>query len=75
MISELENMDVMTVRSPEKPSYDTLIDQKSNSRENEISGFAGNGHNNTEVESGNELNRLSGELNQRITQERNGLMN
>ena len=41
-------------------------------QENEIRGFAGNTF---EIDPGSELNRLSGELNQRITQEVNGLMN
>ena len=37
-------------------------------------GFAENGRNTTEVDSGSELKRLSGELEQRITPKTNGLM-
>ena len=68
-----------SVRWPESPRYDALIDHNghshSNSSENEVKGFTGNGRNTTEVDSGCEPNRLSGELIQRITQEMNGLMN
>ena len=64
-----------SVWRPESPTYDALIDHNSNSRENEIRVFAGNARNTTEVDSGSELNGLSGEINQRITQEMNGLMN
>ena len=66
------------VRRPESPSYDALSDHNFNSQlisnENEIGGFAGNGQNTTELDSCSKLNRLSGELNQRIKQEMNGLM-
>ena len=37
-------------------------------------GFAGNGESSGEIDSSSELNRLSGELNQRKAQEMNGLM-
>ena len=61
-----------SVRRPESPSYNTLINHDvnshSNSREGEIKGYAGSGHNSGEVDSSSEINRLSGELNQRITQ-------
>ena len=67
-----------SVRRPEIPSFDALIDHNSNShsnsRENEIRGFTGNGRKNTQVDSGSEFIRLSGELNQRITQGMNALM-
>ena len=82
MISDLENMDVMirsghferedrevgnSVKKPESPSYDALIDHNYNSdtksRENEMRGFAGN---TTGVDSASDLNRLYGELNQRV---------
>ena len=95
MISDLENRDVMigsdhnerkedseygnSVRSPESPSYDALIDHNSkshsNSRDNEIRDFTSNGQNNAEIDSGSYFNRLSVVLNRRITQEMNGLMN
>ena len=47
------------------------VNSHSNSREDEIRGYAGNGQNSREVDSSCEINRLSGELNQRITQEMN----
>ena len=50
------------------------MNSHANSREDEIWGYAGNGHNSREVDSSSEINRLSGELNQRITQEINDLM-
>ena len=66
------------VRRPESPSYNTLINHDvnshSNSREDEIKVYAGNGHKSGEVDSSSEINRSSGELNQRITQEMNDLM-
>ena len=79
-LSERENRDFgNSVMRPESPSFDALIDHSfnshSNSRENEITRFAVDGENTTEGDSGSELNRLSGELNQSITQEINGLMN
>ena len=68
-----------STRRPESPRYDALIDHNSyfhsNSRKNEIRGFAENGQNSGENDSSSELNRLSGELNQRFTQKTNGLMN
>ena len=76
---ERENSEIRnSIRRPDSPSYDALIDQNSNtlsmSREIEIMGFAGNGGNSGEIDSSSELNRLSGELNQRKAQEMNGLM-
>ena len=68
-----------SVKMSDSPSYDSLINHNSNSHSNsakkEIRRNAGNCQNTTEVDSGSELNRLSGELNQRITQEMNGFMN
>ena len=68
-----------STRRPESPRYDALLDHNSNfhfnSRENEIRCFAENGQISGEDDSGSELNRLSGELSQRITQKTNGLMN
>ena len=59
------------VRIPESPSYIALVDHDvnshSNSREDEIMGYAGNGQNSREADSSNEISRLSRELNQRIT--------
>ena len=67
-----------SVRRPDSPSYDALIDRNSNShsnsKKNEIRGIAGNGQLSCEISSGNELNRLSRELDQRITQEIDALM-
>ena len=67
-----------SVRRPESPSYNTLanhdVNFHSNSRDNEIRGYAGSGQNSGEVDSSSEINRLSGELNQRVTQELNDLM-
>ena len=63
---------------PECPSYHALVDHDtnshSNSGENEIRRFAGNGHISWEIDSSSEINMLSGELNQRITQKMNDLM-
>ena len=67
-----------SVRRPESRSNDTLVDHNSNnhsnSRENEIRAFAGNGQISEEISANNEMNRLTGKLNQRIAQEINGLM-
>ena len=46
----------------------------SNSRENEIRAFAGNGQNSREGDFSSEINRLSGELNQTISHEMNDLI-
>ena len=81
-LSDIENLDIMlgsnhleteeselsnSVRRPESPSYNALVNHDvnshSNSREDEISVFAGNGQNLREVDSSSEINRLSGELN------------
>ena len=51
------------------------MNSNSNSREDEIRGYAGNGHSSREADSSSEINRLSGEFNQRITQKMNILMN
>ena len=65
-------------RKPESPSYDTLLNQSStshpNSREIEIRTYTQNGQSSREADSGSEFNRLSGELNQRITTEMSDLM-
>ena len=67
-----------SARRPESPSYDALADHNtnshSNSGENEIEKFAGKGHNSRKVYFRSEINRLPGELNRRITQEKNDLM-
>ena len=72
-IASLENR----ARRPDSPSYDALVDHITNSHsdsgENEIR-FAGNGHNPRKIDSSSEMNRLSGEPNQRIAQEMNDLM-
>ena len=66
------------VRRPESPSYIALVNHDVNfhsaSRENEIKGYAGNGQNSREVDSRSEFSKISGELNQRITQEMNYFM-
>ena len=65
-----------SVRRPGSPSYNALVNHDVNShsksREDEIGGYAG--QNSREVDSSSEIHRLSGELNQRITQEMNDLM-
>ena len=85
MLSDFENLDIMlggnnpetegsefsiSVRRPESPSYNTLVNHDvishSNSREEEIRGYAGNSRNSGEIDSSRETNRLSGELNQSI---------
>ena len=67
-----------SARRPEGSSYDDLVDHnlnfQSDSGENETSQFAGNGQYSGEIDSSCEMQRLSGELNQRITQEMNGLL-
>ena len=67
-----------SVRRPKSPSYDALVDlntnSHSNSGENEIKRFAENGHNSREIDASSEINWLSGELNQSITQEMKDLM-
>ena len=72
--SELSN----SVRKPQSHSYNALVkkgsNSHSNSRENEIRGFASHGHNSGGSEFSCDFNRLSLELNQRITQEMDGLM-
>ena len=89
-MSEFENLDIMlgsnhlkreesefsdSVRRPESLSYNALVNHDVNShpisRENEIMGYAGNGR---EADSSSEINRLSGALNQRITQDLSDLM-
>ena len=67
-----------SVRRPGSPSYDALIDHtansNSNSDKNVIKRFAVNGPHSKEIHSSSEINRLSGELNQIITQKMNDLM-
>ena len=58
-----------SVRKPESPSCNTLVNHDvnshSNSREDEINkGYAGYGHNSGEIHSSSEIKRLSAELNQ-----------
>ena len=93
MLSYIENVDLMSGgnhsereesevskygRRPENPSYDTLLNQNSNSHPNsdetEIRIYAQNGRSSREADSGSEFNRLSGELNQRITRESSDFM-
>ena len=68
-----------SARWPKGSSFYALVDHNtnyySNSGENEIRRFAGNSHSSGVIDSSSEINRLSGELNQRITQEMNGLLN
>ena len=65
-------------RRPESTSSNASKNYDSNShstsRENEFRGFAGNGQNSREADSNSEINRLSGDLSQKITQEMNDLM-
>ena len=87
MSSDIENLDIMlrgnrveteesefsnSVRRPESPTYDALVNHgtmsHTNAKEDEIKGYTGKGHNSREVDSSSEFNKLSGELNQRITQ-------
>ena len=62
-----------SVRKPENLSYNALanhdVNSHSNSRDDEIWSYVGNGQNSREVDCSSEMNRLSGKLNQRITQE------
>ena len=68
-----------SARRLECPNYDALIDNNTNSHtnfgENAIRRFAGKVQDSGEIDSSSEINRLSGERDQRITQEMNGLMN
>ena len=61
-----------SVRRPGIPSYNALVNNESSSysnfRENEIKCFASHGHNSGGTEFSGEFNKLSVELNQRITQ-------
>ena len=63
-----------TPRRPESLSYDALVDHNtnsfSNSGENKMRRFAGNGRNSREIDSSSEINKRSGEF----TQEMNELM-
>ena len=65
-------------RRPESPSYDTLMNHNGNSHPNSheigIRIYTQNGHNSGRTDSGIELNRLSGELIQRITREMSNIM-
>ena len=67
-----------SVRRPESHSYSALVNHDvnshSNSREDELRGYAGSGQNSENANSSSEINRLSGDLNQRITQEMNDPM-
>ena len=67
-------MNLVTIRRPESPSYNALVkhdvNSHSKSREDEIRGDSGNGQRLREINSSSEINRLSGELNQRNTQEK-----
>ena len=65
-------------RRPESPSFGTLLNKDSNSHpsshEAEIRTCAQNGQCSSEIDSGSEFNRLSGELNQNITKEMSDLL-
>ena len=60
-------------RRPESPTYDALVDHNTNSHsksgENEIRRFSENSHNPREIDFSSETNRLSEDINQRVTQE------
>ena len=60
-------------RKPDGPCYDTSVNQNTNShsksRDGEIRIYAENGQSLRETDSSSEFNRLSGELNQKVTQE------
>ena len=65
-------------RRLESPSYDTLLNQNSNyylnSHETEMRTYVQSGQSSGDADSGSEFNRLSGELNQRITKEKSDFM-
>ena len=71
-IERLESESSNFGRRPDSPCYDTPVNQNSNchsnSREAEIRICAQNGLSLRETDSNSEFSRLSGELNQRITQ-------
>ena len=73
-VSEFEN----SASRHESPTYDALLDHNTNwhsySGANEIRRFAGNCQNSGKIDFSSEMNRLSGELNQKITQEIKCLM-
>ena len=92
-MSDIENLDVILIgnclewdesetktygRTPESPSYGTLLNQDSNfhhnSHEAEIRTCAQNDQSSREMDSGSQFNRLSGEINQRITREMSDFM-
>ena len=66
------------VRRPVSPSYENLLNQNdqshSNSREAEIINCAQGGHSAIEADSASEFNRISGELNQKFSQEMRDFM-
>ena len=65
-------------RMPDSPCYDASMNQNikshSNSREADLNNFAQNGQSLRETDSSSDFKRLSGELNQRITQEMGDFM-
>ena len=67
-----------SVCRPESPSYNASVNHdvksRSTSREDQIRRYAGNGRKFREVYSSSKINRLSGELNQRITPEMNDFL-
>ena len=67
-----------SVRRTESPSYNALVNHDvkfhSISGEDVIRGHAGNGQESREVDSSSEINRLSAELNPRISHDMNDLM-
>ena len=92
MLSDIETLDVMlggnyserdqceisNGRRTGSVSYDTLLNQNSNSHPNshetEIRTYARNGRSSREADSGSEFNMLSGELNQEITRDMSDFM-
>ena len=68
----------MSSTRQESPSYNALVSHDVNShstfREDEVRGYAGNGQNSRDADSSSEISRLSGELNQGISQEMNNIM-
>ena len=67
-----------SVHRPECPRYNALVNHDvsshSNSREDKIRGYTRNSRVSREVDSSSEINRMSGDLNQRITQQMNDFM-
>ena len=73
-----ENDFVGLTGGPDSPNCENSAERNyyssSNSGENEIRGFAGNGHSTSEIGPKNTLGSLTGEINQRISEEVNVLI-